>query len=121
MLVHKSTQRVLAQQIEFMMDPRSRSIGLLKYSAAPKNYAAIFQLPFLGIFPLVHTMGMKFAIDLIFCDQDHRVSHQYLNVSRGRWIFPWTHALGGLRYLLEAPAGSFESVKEGDELEWPAP
>lgn len=63
----------------------------------------------------VHTIGMRFPIDVAFCDGEHRVL-------RIRTLPPWRIALPILaaRAVIEAEAGAFErwGLKVGDELDW---
>ena len=63
----------------------------------------------------VHTIGMRFPIDLAFCDEDFRVIHVHTplrpyRVTRIRWK---------ARCVLEAEAGAFERwrLQIGDQLE----
>jgi len=63
----------------------------------------------------VHTFGMRFSIDVAYVDSSMRVIDV---VHRMR---PWRLGAPRLRgrYVIEAPAGSFErwSLRVGDELE----
>jgi uncharacterized membrane protein (UPF0127 family) len=63
----------------------------------------------------VHTIGMRFAIDVVFCDHDHRVV-KVRTLSPGRITWPVWSA----RSMIEAEAGSAErwGVAVGDELKW---
>jgi uncharacterized membrane protein (UPF0127 family) len=62
----------------------------------------------------VHTAGMRFDIDVAFCDDDLRV----LETVRMR---PWRVGLPrpGARCVLEAEAGAFDRwrLRQGDKLE----
>jgi uncharacterized membrane protein (UPF0127 family) len=62
----------------------------------------------------VHTLGMRFALDVAYCDGDLRVLE---TVRMGRWRLgrPRVRA----RAVIEAEAGAFErwSLAPGDELE----
>ena len=119
MIVDSSSHRVLAKQIEWMKSPRARAIGLLKFEQAPENFAAIFKLPLFGFFPLVHTVGMKFTIDILFCDSKKKVLHRYEKVKPGRFIFPMLHAIGGCSYLLEFSNCDLSNIRQGVQLDWP--
>lgn len=62
----------------------------------------------------VHTFGMRFPIDVAFCDADLRVL-RVLTVPRNRVTRPcW-----GARWAFEAEAGAFRhwGVRPGDRLE----
>ena len=62
----------------------------------------------------VHTIGMRFPIDVAFCDRDMRVLGT-VTMSRHRLGRPRFRA----RSVLEAEAGAFErwSLRPGDQLE----
>ena len=68
----------------------------------------------LGGVRTVHTVGMRFPIDVAFLSSD-------LTVVRLAQLKPWRAALGGptVRSVVEAEAGSFErwGVQVGDQLE----
>lgn len=105
-----------------MRDMHSRTIGLTKYQSAPQNYAAIFEMPFWGILPGITTRGMRFPIDIAWCDKNQRVLDLQRRVEAGRTlIFPsiqfW---FGSARFLIEAPSAqdSFRDVRVSDQLEW---
>ena len=101
-----------------MLNARDRARGLLKYEKAPASYAGIFKLPFFGFLPIIHTFGMKFSIDIIFCDRSKKVQQIFHRVEKGRLIVPWANLLGGFSYLIETAAGASENVKVGTQLEW---
>ena len=65
----------------------------------------------------VHTVGMRFALDLVFLDRAWRIVSVARNVRPGRLLVG-----GGLRAVrtLEAEAGylDFSGVQTGDMLEW---
>jgi uncharacterized membrane protein (UPF0127 family) len=62
----------------------------------------------------VHTIGMRFPIDVAFCDDDLRVIRA-LTMSRGRVSLPVWRA----RAVIEAEAGAFARWRllPGDQLE----
>lgn len=63
----------------------------------------------------IHMMFMRFPIDAVFYDRDHRVTKVAKNVR------PWTGvALGGkgARGVIEMRAGSASSLEPGDLLEF---
>lgn len=101
-----------------MLDARDRTRGLLKYAFAPDSYAAIFKLPFLGVLPIVHTFGMKFPIDIVYCDSRKQVLKIVRGVHPHRLIVPWSLLLGGARYLIEFSNVDLEGIKVGERLEW---
>jgi len=62
----------------------------------------------------VHTFGMKFAIDVAFCDRDFVVLDA-ITMKRNRVCLPRR----GARRTIEAQAGAFERwrLRPGDQLE----
>lgn len=62
----------------------------------------------------VHSFGMKFAIDVAFCD-DHMVVIETCALRPNRMTLPRPRA----RYVLEAESGAFErwQLRPGDQLE----
>ena len=62
----------------------------------------------------VHTLGMRFAIDVAFCDGDLRVL-RVVTMPRYRLSLPMWRA----RSVIEAEAGSFArwNLRPGDQLE----
>lgn len=62
----------------------------------------------------IHTLGMRFDVDVALCDKDMVVIHTQM-VKRHRVMLPRS----GVRYVLEAEAGSFErwGLGPGDQLE----
>ncbi len=87
--------------------PRSRARGLLGRDGLE---GALLILPAVS----VHTMGMRFPIDVAFCDRDLRVL-EVVTMPCWRVGRPRPSA----RAVLEAEAGAFERwrLAPGDELE----
>ncbi len=65
----------------------------------------------------VHTVGMRFALDLVFLDRAWRVTRVVRNVPPGRWM-----VVGGWRAVrvLESEAGCVDvaGVRIGETLVW---
>ncbi len=63
----------------------------------------------------VHTFGMRFAIDVVFCDGQGRIV-KVRTLPRGRVTWPVWSA----RSVIECEAGSAErwGLAVGDQLEW---
>jgi uncharacterized membrane protein (UPF0127 family) len=62
----------------------------------------------------VHTFGMSYPIDVIFCDSSWHVRHVLTVLQPGRitrWVF------GGY-YAIELPAGRVGDVRKGDRLDY---
>ena len=60
----------------------------------------------------VHTIGMRFAIDVVFCDRGWRVVHVVRSMRPNR-VTKW---IGSARYAVELAAGCAAGVKVGDQL-----
>ena len=60
----------------------------------------------------VHTFGMRYRIDVLFCDRDWKVIHVERNLAPAR-MSRWVH---GAHNLIEAPAGAFEAVDVGENV-----
>ena len=86
-----------------------RAIGLLKYRRMPEGLALIFPQC-----NSVHTVGMRFPIDLIFVDRLWGVVRAEGEVAPGRLIFP----VKGAWAVVEAAAGTIQrlGVAVGDVL-----
>ena len=63
----------------------------------------------------VHTVGMRFAVDVAFCDSEMVVVHLVSAVAPFRLVLPRPRS----RCVIEAAAGSFERwcLRPGDKLE----
>jgi uncharacterized membrane protein (UPF0127 family) len=111
-------QRLLAERLEFFRSAAERARGLLKYSQAPRQSAAVFDLALGGFLPVVHTFGMKFSIDIVFCNSEKVVRAIYRAVKPGRLIAPGRYLLGGCSYLVEFSLCDLGDLRVGDRLEW---
>ena len=60
----------------------------------------------------VHSFGMRYPIDVCFCDARWRVLH-VVTALRPRRITRWVMRA---RYAIEAPAGGLEGLVRGDQL-----
>lgn len=114
----RRTGQTIASNTEWMRSPAENARGLLKFDRAPSSYAAIFVLSFFGVLPIVHTFGMRFPIDVVFCDSKQRIVFLERDVSPGRFVIPWKFLLGGCRYLVEFSAAETSQLLVGDELDW---
>ncbi len=120
MIRHASTGKVLARRLEMMRSSSDRARGLLKFSSAPDDYAAVFFLPLWGFFPMIHTLGMAFSIDMIFLDKNRRILFFEKDIPPGRFVLPWKYFFGGCRYLVEFSKCDLPNFQLGDELCWEA-
>ena len=112
---------VYAEQVEVLDTPLKRSRGLLKYKEAPQQYAAVFYLPLFGFFPVVHTFGMKFSIDIAFCDTNKKIKHFYPNVAPSSIRAPLKNIWGGCPYMIDFVNCNTQNLRLGEDLEWTAP
>ena len=89
--------------------PRERTVGLLGRDAESVTGALILR-------PCrqIHTLGMRFPIDVAFCDPEGLVL-------RTLTVAPWriTRVVWRSGFVVEAPAGSFERwhLREGNTIE----
>jgi uncharacterized protein len=106
-LVHAPSGRVLATTVRGAFDSASRREGLLKQSTWPQGSALV-----IAPCQAVHTVGMRFAIDVLFVDRAGRV------VKVRERVRPWRVA-GALTAFaaIELPAGSLAGqIRSGDAV-----
>lgn len=60
----------------------------------------------------IHTFGMIFPIDVVFCDGSWRVVHVVHRMRPNR-VSRWAR---GARYVVEMPAGVADGIAVGDRL-----
>jgi uncharacterized membrane protein (UPF0127 family) len=60
----------------------------------------------------VHTFGMRYEMDVCFCDRDWRVLHVVVSL-RPRRVTRWVVRA---RYAVEMRAGALRGVRPGDQL-----
>ncbi len=90
--------------------PWARMRGLLGRKGLPAGHALLL-VPCAAI----HTLGMRFAIDVSFFDRQGRLTRRVAGVRPGRW---WIWGGRGARYALESAAGdpAFQSCVSLNEL-----
>lgn len=106
-LVAERTEAVIATTLRTAFDSASRREGLLKHTAWPAGSALI-----IAPCQAVHTVGMQFAIDVVFVDRAGRV------VKVRERVVPFRMA-GALRAFaaIELPAGTVGgALRPGDIL-----
>lgn len=107
--VDSTARVVLADRVLKADTFLSRLVGLLGRDSLDEG-EALWISPCKG----VHTMGMRFPIDVIFLDESQRV------VATREWVKPWraTRFFGKARSVLELKAGSIRRgrVSIGDQL-----
>ena len=107
-LVNQRTDAALAERVEVAVTRRTRRKGLLGRDGLETSSALV-----LAPCAAVHTMFMRFPIDVVFVDSDGRALRVVPNL--GPWriaIEPFAHA------VVEMAAGSLEArhVRVGDRL-----
>ena len=60
----------------------------------------------------IHTFGMRYAIDVLFCDDRWVVHHTVVRMTSHR-ITRW---VGRARWAIELPGGTAEDVRVGERL-----
>jgi uncharacterized membrane protein (UPF0127 family) len=106
-LVHVPSRQVLVDRLHTAFDSASRRAGLLAKDRWPRGAGLI-----IAPCQAVHTVGMRFAIDVLFVDRAARV------VKVRERVRPWRIA-GALTAfaVVELPAGSLQgTVRTGDVL-----
>lgn len=103
-----TTGRVLARQATVARSLWARFRGLMLRRELPDGEGLIIE-PCSSI----HMMFMRFAIDAVFYDREHRVTRVARRVRA--W---WGFALGGrgARGVIELPVGAADGVSPGDQL-----
>jgi hypothetical protein len=107
-LVNQRTHAEVATRVEVAVTRRTRRKGLLGRTGLDDSSALI-----LAPCAAVHTMFMRFAIDLVFVDAEGRALRLVSNLAPWRIaVHPFAHA------VVELPAGSLSQrpVKPGDRL-----
>lgn len=106
---NQSKNTLLADRADIADTSKKRKTGLLKHSRLEQGEG-------LWITPCeaVHTIGMKFPIDVLFLNKKRRVVK--IRADMGRWRMSaclWAHS------VLELPAGTAASTSTvvGDDLE----
>lgn len=107
-LINERTRQPVARSVEIAATRESRRRGLLGRQGLDEACAML-----LAPCTAVHTVGMRFAIDVVFVDR------QGYAVKVVRDLQPWRIALAaGARAVVEMPAGSlgWGDVMPGDRL-----
>lgn len=111
-VLNRSKQTVLASEAELADTSWTRMKGLL--GQKPEDFSAgkgLWITPSQG----VHTIGMKFPIDVVYLDSGHRVIH----VSHSLVPFRFAAVKFRARSVVELPAGTLAQTHTsvGDVLE----
>jgi hypothetical protein len=105
-----SRQTTLADRAQIADTSKTRKTGLLKHQGLERG-EGLWIKPCEG----VHTIGMKFPIDVLFLDKKHKVVK--IRAAMPRWRMAtclWAHS------VLELPSGTAAATKTatGDQLEF---
>ena len=108
-LVNERTRTVVARRVELALTRRARRVGLLGRASLDAATALVLA-PCLTI----HTVGMKFPIDVVFVSRDGRA----LRIIRR--LKPWRAAVSVRAHaVIELAGGTLDSVdvRVGDHLD----
>lgn len=103
-----SAGEVLATDVRWASSIAARTKGLLGHRSFPPDLGAL-------IFPRtkqVHTFGMRFEIDVVFCSAEWEVLHVVVRMKPGRISRVSLRA----RYAIELPPGAAVGVSRGTRL-----
>lgn len=106
--INETSGKIIASKLEMKQSFFGRLVGLLSRSSLGPDEGII-----LKPCTQIHTMFMRFAIDVIFISKDFEVLHVIENM--GAWRF--SPLLLKSLYTVEIAAGSLKgSVKTGDKI-----
>ena len=108
-LVDAATGTPVAAEVALARSFWSRLVGLLGRTGLAPQAGMVFERC-----QAVHTMGMRFPIDLVFVDRAWRVVHLRSRVIPGRFVGPVRKAWG----VVELAPGTISrtGLQEGDQL-----
>ena len=105
-LLRKAGGAVVCERCEIADTPLKRMRGLLGRSGLGRGEGMLFRPA-----GSIHTLFMRFPLDVLFCDRDLVV----LGVERD--LKPWRMAARrGAKVVVELPAGAAEGLQPGDRL-----
>ncbi len=108
LILTEPDREVLSDSASFARTHRERARGLIGRPPLTGNEALVFEKT-----PQIHTFGMAYPLDVIFCDRHFKVLHVSRNVAPrrvSRWVLR-TH------YTIEMKGGSVPpSVAPGTRL-----
>jgi uncharacterized protein len=108
MILVEPSQRILARDVVWARTIAQRTKGLRGLDALEAGRALV-----LDPAKQVHTFGMRFPIDVIFCDRSGEVRH-IVKEMRPRRV---SRIVPSARYAIEMRGGSAgEEIKVGDRL-----
>lgn len=108
-LVNATKKAVLSDRCHFANSVLKRMVGLLNRSKLDPGEGLLLDRCY-GI----HTIGMRFSIDILFLDKDYRVIRAVKSIPPFR-----TCTVRKAVYVLELPAGMIDTTgtTEGDQIQ----
>jgi uncharacterized protein len=108
-IVVASSGTTVASDVKWAKSLRERTKGLIGSQGVQEGVAVVFEPA-----SQIHTFGMKFRLDVVFCTRDWRVLHIVRSMAPARMTRPVWHS----RFVLELAGGTLaEEVKVGECLE----
>jgi uncharacterized membrane protein (UPF0127 family) len=101
-----SSEIVVASEVRWARSALDRARGLMGQSVMPPGTAMVFEPA-----RQIHTFGMKFPLDVVFCDAKWKV----LLVVRSMAPMRVTRIVWRARYVLELSAGSLPAALDAGE------
>jgi uncharacterized protein len=103
-----SSGTTIASRVQWARSVADRTRGLIGVDALPSGTAMVLEPA-----RQVHTFGMRFPLDVVFCDRDWRVLHVIRSMPPRRM----TRIVWRARFALELAAASLpEEMKVGESL-----
>ena len=107
-IIVASTGTIVASEVKWAKSFRDRTKGLMGSGGMEEGVAMVFEPA-----SQIHTFGMRFPLDVVFCDRDWHVLHIVRCMAPARmtrWVW---HS----RFVLELGGGTLPAdVKVGDSL-----
>lgn len=110
-LLNKTKNQMIATHVEIADSFMKRLVGLLSKKHLDKQHCMWF-----GDCRSIHTLGMRFSLDVIFVDKKMVVKKILYNVKPGCFM---TNPVWTARSAFEFAAGSLDShnIQPGDQLD----
>jgi uncharacterized membrane protein (UPF0127 family) len=103
-----SSEIVVASEVIWARSALDRARGLMGKSVMPPGTAMVFEPA-----RQIHTFGMRFPLDVVFCDATWKVLHVVRSMAPARM----TRVVWRARYVLELRADSLpDAVQVGESL-----
>jgi uncharacterized protein len=107
-IVVASSGMVVASEVKWAKSFRDRARGLMGVDDMPEGCAIAFEPA-----RQIHTFGMRFPLDLVFCDREWHVLHVVRSMAPARMTRPVWRS----RFVLELAGGRLPAeVRVGERL-----